>query len=53
MVVTPLILLVLDLGKPLENSLLTDRLVATLIGGGIVVAMNIAVDFILSAKKVP
>ncbi|MEG3147782.1 FUSC family protein [Sphingomonas sp. RT2P30] len=38
---TPVILLVLDLGKPLVPALLVDRLVATLIAAAIVVAANL------------
>ncbi len=37
---TPVILLVFDLGKPVETALLTDRLVATLLGAAIVVTGN-------------
>lgn len=36
----PLILLVIDLGKPVATALLVDRLVATLAAGAIVVALN-------------
>jgi hypothetical protein len=41
---TPVILLVFDLGKPVAPALLTDRLVATLLGAAIVVAANFALD---------
>jgi hypothetical protein len=41
---TPVILLVLDLGKPVQMSLLTDRLAATAMGAAIVVLANIALD---------
>ncbi|WP_269747789.1 FUSC family protein [Sphingomonas sp. TDK1] len=40
----PLILVVQDIGKPIQASLLIDRLVATMIGGAIVIALNIAFD---------
>ncbi|SFJ20645.1 Fusaric acid resistance protein-like [Sphingomonas sp. NFR04] len=40
----PLILLVIDIGQPVAPGLLVDRLVATLIGGAIVVALNLAFD---------
>ena len=40
---TPVILLVLDAGKPADPALLVDRLVATLIGGAIVVGLNVAI----------
>jgi uncharacterized membrane protein YccC len=50
-VVTPLILLVLDLGRPLALSLLSDRLVATLAGGAIVIAGNIVFDRLLAARR--
>jgi uncharacterized membrane protein YccC len=46
-VVTPLILLVLDLGHPVPLALLGDRLVATLAGGAIVIAGNILFDRLL------
>lgn len=39
---TPVILLVLDIGKPIEPALLVDRLVATLLGAAIVVAANLS-----------
>ncbi|MDH7975597.1 FUSC family protein, partial [Sphingomonas sp. AR_OL41] len=38
---TPVILLVLDLGKPLAPALLVDRLVATLVAAAIVVTANL------------
>jgi hypothetical protein len=41
---TPVILLVLDYGKPIQSALLADRLVATLAGAAIVVALNLALD---------
>ena len=41
---TPVILLVLDLGRPVQMSLLTDRLAATAMGAAIVIALNIALD---------
>ena len=41
---TPVILLVLDIGKPVEMALLTDRLVATIVAGGIVVIGNWLVE---------
>jgi uncharacterized membrane protein YccC len=41
---TPLILLVLDLGKPIETALLADRMAATIIGGAIVIVANVAAD---------
>jgi hypothetical protein len=47
-VVTPLILLVLDLGRPIALTLLSDRLVATLAGGAIVIAGNITFDRLLA-----
>lgn len=49
-VATPLILLVLDLGKPIEVALLTDRVVATIIGGALVIAGNIAADRLLNRR---
>lgn len=47
-VATPLILLVLDLGKPIEVALLTDRVMATIVGGALVIAGNIAADRLLN-----
>ena len=41
---TPVILLVLDLGRPTDGSLLADRLVATLAGAAIVAAASVALD---------
>lgn len=38
---TPVILLVLDIGKPIAPALLVDRLVATLIAAGIVIGANL------------
>jgi hypothetical protein len=46
---TPVILLVLDFGKPVHTALLADRLVATLVGAAIVVALNVALDRLTSA----
>lgn len=41
---TPVILLVIDLGRPVETALLVDRLVATLCGAAIVLSGNAALD---------
>jgi len=41
---TPVILLVMDFGKRVDPSLLTDRLVATLIGAAIVIVGNVLLD---------
>jgi hypothetical protein len=41
---TPVILLVLDFGKPIQTSLLTDRLVATVLGAAIVISANVVLD---------
>jgi hypothetical protein len=41
---TPVILLVLDFGKPIQTSLLTDRLIATAVGAAIVTAANLVLD---------
>jgi hypothetical protein len=46
---TPVILLVMDIGKPLETSLLTDRLIATVVGAAIVIAANLALDALIRA----
>jgi uncharacterized membrane protein YccC len=48
---TPLILLVLDLGKPIETALLTDRMAATIIGGAIVIVANIVSDRFMNAPR--
>lgn len=40
-VMTPLIILILDAGKPIETGLLIDRLIATLIGAALVIAANL------------
>lgn len=41
---TPVILLVLDVGRPPHPGLLADRLVATLVGAALVVLLNLALD---------
>ena len=41
---TPVILLVLDLGKPIQAALLADRVIATVIGAAIVIALNLLLD---------
>ena len=52
-VMTPLILLVMDLGRPIGGDVLVDRLVATLIGSAIVVAVNwLAVRFVVDKPGV-
>jgi uncharacterized membrane protein YccC len=50
-VVTPLILLVLDLGRPVALALLSDRMVATLAGGAIVIAGNVVFDRLLARDR--
>lgn len=52
-VATPLILLVLDLGRPIETALFTDRLVATMIGGTLVIGVNMAADRLLNRHRSP
>jgi hypothetical protein len=53
-VATPLIMLVIDLGKPIEPALLTDRLMATFLGGFIVIAANLIFDRLLaSLNRIP
>jgi hypothetical protein len=47
---SPAILLAMDFGRPIETALLTDRLIATLAGAGIVLAANFAADRWLSAQ---
>jgi Fusaric acid resistance protein-like len=41
---TPVILLVIDFGRPVQTALLADRIIATLAGAAIVVALNLAFD---------
>ncbi len=48
---TPVILLVLDFGKPIQTSLLTDRLVATALGAAIVMSANFVLDWSLKRTK--
>ncbi len=38
---TPLIILLLDMGRPPELAVLIDRLVATLVAAGLVIATNL------------
>ncbi|MEG3177264.1 FUSC family protein [Sphingomonas sp. RB3P16] len=47
---TPLILLVLDIGRPVAPALLFDRLVATLAAGLTVMALNVLFDRLLTAS---
>jgi hypothetical protein len=44
---TPVILLLLDFGKPIQTSLLTDRLIATVLGAAIVISANVVLDWSL------
>jgi hypothetical protein len=44
---TPVILLVLDFGKPVQPSLLTDRLIATALAAAIVMSANLILDAVL------
>jgi hypothetical protein len=46
-VATPLILLVLDLGRPIDIALLSDRIIATMIGGSLVIAGNAVTNRLL------
>jgi len=50
---TPVILLVMDLGKPVATALLTDRLAATLMGAVIVVALNIMLERVTTRPSPP
>jgi hypothetical protein len=50
---TPMILLVMDLGKPVATSLLTDRLAATLMGAVLVVALNILLERVTTRPTPP
>jgi len=46
---TPVILFVMDIGKPVETVLLTDRLIGTLAGAAIVLALNAVLDAAICA----
>lgn len=50
-VATPLIVLVLDRGKPIAVALLIDRLAATIVGRALVVAGSIAADWLLNRSR--
>ena len=50
---TPVILLVIDIGKPIAAALLVDRLAATLIGATIVVALNVMMDRLIRLQPEP
>ncbi len=50
---TPVILLVMDIGKTVDAVLLVDRLTATLIGAVIVVALNLMMDRLISLQSEP
>ena len=50
---TPVILLVMDLGRPIEAALLVDRLAATLIGAAIVIGLNVTMDRLISLEQKP
>jgi hypothetical protein len=50
---TPVILLVMDLGKPVASALLTDRLAATLMGAVIVVALNVLLERVTARTAPP
>lgn len=47
---TPLILLVLDFGRPRHPGLLLERLIATLVGSAIVLIVNVAMDGVLARE---
>lgn len=49
----PLVLLAIDIGKPVAPALLIDRLVATLLAGGIVIALNLLFDRLIGAPTPP
>jgi hypothetical protein len=48
---TPLILLVMDLGRPIGDGMLSDRLLATFIGAAIVLAGNALFDRLLPEQQ--
>jgi hypothetical protein len=50
---TPVILLVMDLGKPVAAVLLTDRLAATLMGAIIVVSLNVLLARVIARTAPP
>lgn len=47
---TPMILLVLDFGQPQHGAVLVDRLIATIVGSGMVLALNWAMDGVLARE---
>lgn len=50
-VMTPLVILILDAGRPPEGRLLVDRLIATLIGACLVMVANLAAIRLMGAEK--
>jgi hypothetical protein len=50
---TPMILLVLDFGQPRHGGVLVDRLIATIVGSAIVLAVNWAMDGVLARARSP
>jgi Fusaric acid resistance protein-like len=50
-VMTPLIILLLDAGRPPEAGIMIDRLVATLIGAGLVIATNLLFKKFLPSRS--
>ncbi len=49
-VMTPLVVVVMDAGRPLDADVLIDRLVATLIGAGLVIAANAVAGRLLVSR---
>ncbi len=48
---TPLIILLVDAGRPVEMGVLVDRLLATMIGAGLVIGMNAMAAKTISNSK--
>lgn len=48
---TPLIILLLDAGRPIEAGILLDRLLATAIGAGLVIAADVSVTRFMMRQK--
>jgi hypothetical protein len=48
---TPVIMMILDVGRPIEANLLFDRIAATLIGAGLVILVNGLMLRAIEARK--
>jgi uncharacterized membrane protein YgaE (UPF0421/DUF939 family) len=50
---TPLIILIMDTGRPLGTGVLIDRLVATLVGASLVVSVNAVFGAVSATQRAP